>query len=347
MQLRPGILTEIVTVLALTLAPMARAESIFSLHLGYDNHPRYDRYYHNYRPDYFWNCYWPSFYFPAFYGNYYPFNYIYYPAYYHSYWFYPLVNPYYYTNYYPWYAYPYFYPYSGGHHHHDHDHDHDRYYSLAPFQDQNQHEQHSGYAQNVDKQEQGGHQSLHTGDKQTPVTTFRESTIANVGTGGGSMHDVDNGKPDVSHEDKNIKILNIKQAVSAPIVNSSSAAGTVRFISGGGATMQKTDGATMPGQRNGTAPINYSVPDRGHGYTNYRQPALRQSFVGMEKDNRQPSVRQQFTIVTGVTSQRPRVSRQSSATDGMQQQSSPRRHQDGRNDQQQAGESSLDRRARP
>lgn len=336
MKLRPGILAEILTGMALILAPAVKADDIFTLQIGYDSPLYYNGYAQDSWPDYDWYAFWPffapvyySYYSPFYYSFYYPVNYsvFYYPypvVYYQP----PVIHFYYVFND-PWYSCPYYgRPYQN------------RYYAPAPDWSHERHEQRLSLLPNVNTSAPGTINDFHAATNQPPVTTLMENPHANMKTGGRTVYNSHRDISDAGPADKNIKILNMKQAGSAPMVTSPSLPARGKFARDTGNTAMLAYAAASPRyiSANRTTTVADTPPARRYGYTSNVQPSLRHSFSGMDQDQgprhfpaRQPAA---DTARGAVIHSQPPVILRGATPEGRQQQNSLRQ-QGGRSDQRQ------------
>ena len=272
------ILAKILACLALILAPVAKADSLFTLQLGFSNHPLHDRYYESYSPDYYRYAYWPYFYSPEFYGSYQPYYYIYYPSYYHSFYYYRPVIPFYYAYFYPWYFYPYH-----GHHHRD------RHYSLGPRKHHNHHDHH-GHRQTAGAREEQQHYSVSPGINRTPGINYREDRGTNMKTGKVVMNNAVRGRGIDAPAGKKNKIPNIKNTGFTPRVTSSPAKWPGNAINRADIKIFQKDAVTRSQDNNYSSPANSAAP-RGRHISPHRSPSITQSYSGPDIGHRLSSNR--------------------------------------------------------
>src|SRR3990172_5033467 len=172
--------------LVLILSPDARADSLFTVRLGFDSHPQYDGSHASYWPGYYRDMNWSYFYSPEFYGSHQPYYYIYFPSYYYSFYYHRPVIPFYYTYFYPW----YFYPHHGYRHH-------DRHYSPGPNRHHDQrhhHEQNHGHRQDAGAMEGRQHTRVSVLNRLAPVTNHSKGPVTNMVRGDMVMNNTGRGK---------------------------------------------------------------------------------------------------------------------------------------------------------
>lgn len=269
---------KILACLAVLLSPGIRADTLFTVRLGFDSHPLHERYHASYWPGYYRDMHRLYFYSPEFYGSHRPYYYIYFPSYYYSFYYLRPVLPFYYTYFYPW----YFYPHHGYHRH-------DRHYSLGPNR---HHDQHHHQERNHDHRLDAGalerqqHSSVSVLNRQAPGINHSKGPVTHRVTGDVAMNNTGRGNGLAAPAGKHIKILNFKNTGPAPRVTSPRALGSGRVVNRTGTKILQPYAVTRPGANKNFSPANLPAP-RGRHISSHRSSPVTQSDHGLDTGRRQ------------------------------------------------------------